>query len=55
MSGLSPKHAGLRTTAPACQGKDFAWGTQVTRDNVAFEFQEAKYANLVVDQQQQQQ
>ena len=30
-------------------GKNFAWGTQVTRDNVAFEFQEAKYANLVVD------
>lgn len=30
-------------------GKNFAWGTQVTRDNVAFEFQEARYANLVVD------
>ncbi|SDY33305.1 protein of unknown function [Variovorax sp. YR266] len=30
-------------------GKNFAWGTQVTRDNVVFEFQEAKYANLVVD------
>lgn len=30
-------------------GKNFAWGTQVTRDNVTFEFQEAKYANLVVD------
>lgn len=29
--------------------KSFAWGTQVTRDNVAFEFQEARYANLVVD------
>jgi hypothetical protein len=30
-------------------GKNFAWGTQVTRDNVAFEFQEARYANLVED------
>ncbi|SDZ70474.1 protein of unknown function [Variovorax sp. YR266] len=30
-------------------GKNFAWGTRVTRDNVAFEFQEARYANLVVD------
>lgn len=30
-------------------GKNLAWGTRVTRDNVAFEFQEARYANLVVD------
>lgn len=30
-------------------GKNFAWGTQVTRDNVAFEFQEARYANRVED------
>lgn len=30
-------------------GKNFAWGTRVTRDSVTFEFQEAKYANLVVD------
>lgn len=39
---------GLSTAAEG-DGKNFAWGTQVTRDNVAFEFQEARYANLVVD------
>jgi hypothetical protein len=35
--------------AAEADGKNFAWGAQVTRDNVAFEFQEARYANLVVD------
>jgi hypothetical protein len=37
------------SVAAEADGKNFAWGTQVTRDNVAFEFQEARYANLVVD------
>ena len=47
--GASLVFSPVLSIAAESDGKNFAWGTQVTRDNVAFEFQEAKYANLVVD------